>query len=315
MAYFKHGRHRLAYTVYGEGPRVTVLLPGLLFSQRMHVPLATALAERGNRVVTLDLLGHGASDRPRDMRQYSMELFAEQTVGVLDHLEIDDAVVGGTSLGANVTLSVASIAPERLRGMVIEMPVLDNALLAGAIAFTPLQIMLTFGEPLMRAVQAVTRAVPRDRLPFLADMMLDWLRQDPAPGAAVIQGLFFGRVAPPASERAAFEAPTLVIGHPRDPIHPFSDADGLAREMPNARLVDANSIIELRLWPERLTGEIAAFIDDCWRPRRARSDGGPRQRAAAAGQRRASGGRSASGRANSGRSTGARTTRRPAKGT
>ena len=44
MPYFKHDGHRLAYTVYGEGPRTTVLLPGLLFSQRMHIPLARELA-------------------------------------------------------------------------------------------------------------------------------------------------------------------------------------------------------------------------------------------------------------------------------
>ena len=48
-----------AYESYGEGPRVVVLLHGLLLSQRMHEPLARALAERGNRVITLDLLGHG----------------------------------------------------------------------------------------------------------------------------------------------------------------------------------------------------------------------------------------------------------------
>src|SRR5439155_2698005 len=59
--------HRLVYTEYGEGRRVTVLIHGLLFSQRMHEVLARALAERGNRVVTVDLLGHGRSDRPRDM--------------------------------------------------------------------------------------------------------------------------------------------------------------------------------------------------------------------------------------------------------
>lgn len=278
MAFFTHDGRRLAYSVYGEGPRVTVLLPGLLFSQRMHIPLATELAERGNRVVTLDLLGHGQSDRPQDMRAYSMDLFAQQTIALLDHLEIDQAVVGGTSLGANTTLCVASHAPKRLRGMLIEMPVLDNALLGCAIAFTPMMIALTFGEPLMKVAQAAARAVPRNRLPFLADMALDWVRQDPAPGAAVIQGLFFGRVAPPSSERQTFDVPTLVIGHPRDPIHPFSDADGLAREMPNARLLDANSIIELRLWPERLTGEIATFIDQCWRPRRAQPDGARRRR-------------------------------------
>src|SRR5919202_1025316 len=124
---FTVGGHRLAYTSYGDGPRVTVLVHGLLLSQRMHEPLARALAERGNRVITIDLLGHGRSDRPRDMWRYSMTTFGSEVVALLDHLEIDQAVVMGTSLGANTTLEVASQAPERLRGMVIEMPVLDNA--------------------------------------------------------------------------------------------------------------------------------------------------------------------------------------------
>jgi pimeloyl-ACP methyl ester carboxylesterase len=184
-------------------------------------------------------------------------------------LEIDQAVVGGTSLGANVTLSVAAETPERLRGMIVEMPVLDNALLACALFFTPLMVALTFGEPIMRLISRGARAVPSGATPFLADLMLDTLRQDPAPSAAVLQGLFFGRTAPPMSERVTFEAPTLVIGHPRDPVHPFSDADALARELANARLVDADSIIELRLRPERLTGEICDFVESCWKPSRA----------------------------------------------
>ena len=271
MAYFTHEGHRLAYTIYGEGARTTVLLPGLLFSQRLHVPLARHLAERGNRIVTLDPLGHGKSDRPRDMRAYSMDIFAQQTIGLLDHLEIEEAVVGGTSLGANISLCVASAAPERLRGMVIEMPVLDNALLGCAIAFTPLMIALTFGELGMKLVQAAANAVPRDTLPYLGDLMLDLVRQDPGSSAAVIQGLFFGRTAPAADERRTFETPALIIGHPRDPVHPFSDADGLAHELPNARLIDANSIIEMRLWPERLTGEIDEFVDACWKPQRAKA--------------------------------------------
>ena len=53
----------------------------------------------------------------------------------------------GTSLGANVALEAAAQAPERVRGMVIEMPVLDHALIGCAIAFTPLMVALTAGEP------------------------------------------------------------------------------------------------------------------------------------------------------------------------
>jgi len=286
MPFFEHEGHRLAYTVYGEGPRTTVLLPGLLLSQRMHVPLARELTECGNRVVTFDFLGHGRSDRPRDMRAYGMDRFAAQTVGLLDHLELDQAAVLGTSLGANVALNVAEQAPERLRGMVIEMPVLDNALLGCAIAFTPLMVALTFGEPVMRLLGAAARAVPSETVPYWADIALDWVRQDPGPSAAVIQGLFFGRTAPPSEVRRTLRTPTLVIGHPRDPVHPFSDADALAREMPNARLIDANSIIELRIWPERLTGEIAGFIDECWKPSETPARRAPRRVAAGARPRR-----------------------------
>jgi hypothetical protein len=63
--------------------------------------------------------------------------------------------------------------------------------------------------------------------------------------------------------------PALVIGHKRDPIHPFSDSDALVAELPDARLVRAESFLELRLTPERLTDEIAAFLDECWTPRAA----------------------------------------------
>jgi pimeloyl-ACP methyl ester carboxylesterase len=278
---FSYHGQRLAYTSVGEGPRTTVLLHGLLLSQRMHQPLARDLAAQGNRVVTLDVLGHGRSDRPRDMWRYSMSAFGEQVVALLDHLDVEDAVVMGTSLGANTTLEVASLAPERLRGMVIEMPVLDNALLACALAFTPLLVGLTFGEPLMRGVRALANAVPERAVPWAANVVLDSLRQDPAPSAAVLQGLFFGRIAPHRTERRTFETPALVIGHRRDPVHPFSDAGMLADELPNGRLLEAESIVELRFSPDRLTGEIARFIDSCWAPRRsARRRNGGRRRAA-----------------------------------
>ena len=268
MGSFRHAGHRLAYTIHGEGPRTCVLVHGLLLSQKMHEPLARALAERGNRVVTLDLLGHGRSDRPRDMTQYSMSLFGEQMIALLDHLEVDEAVLAGTSLGANATLEAAAFAPERVRGMVVEMPVLDNALLGVAIAFTPLLLALTFGEPVMKLVARGARLVPSGRGPLLLDVGLDTIRQDPGPSAAVLQGLFFGRTAPHKTLRRTLQAPTLVIGHQRDPVHPFSDSDALVEELPNATLVQAESILELRLSPERLTGEIADFLDACWKPRR-----------------------------------------------
>jgi pimeloyl-ACP methyl ester carboxylesterase len=284
-----HGQ-RIAYTEYGAGlaaltsegtrgrtsrrtaaaKRPVILVHGLLLSQRMHRPLAEELAARGNRVITVDLLGHGESDRPRDMWRYSMHSFGEQLIALMDYLELPEAAIMGTSLGANASLEVAATAPERLRGMIIEMPVLDNALLWSALTFTPILVALTFGEPLMRLVARVTRAVPRRLLPYYGNVVLDLVRQDPGPGGAVIQGLYFGRVAPHRTERRKFKTPALILGHRRDPIHPFSDAGMLAEELPEGRLIEADSVVELRLHPERLTDEIAEFLDDVWaaKPRR-----------------------------------------------
>ena len=84
MPFFEFDGQRIAYTEFGGGPaaltpaasaartarsapanaRPLILLHGLLLSQEMHRPLAKALAARGNRVITLDLLGHGALGSP-----------------------------------------------------------------------------------------------------------------------------------------------------------------------------------------------------------------------------------------------------------
>jgi pimeloyl-ACP methyl ester carboxylesterase len=159
------------------------------------------------------------------------------------------------------------------------MPVLDKAIPACGAAFTPLLFALTYGEPAMKLLARGARAVPRRAVPFMAELVLDWIAQDPGPSGAVLQGILFGRTAPDRELRRTFEAPALVIGHPRDPLHPFSDADMLAAELPGGRLIDANSIIELRVSPERLTRKIAAFVEECWG---GSSDAEPAQSAASA---------------------------------
>jgi pimeloyl-ACP methyl ester carboxylesterase len=285
---FVHEGHRLVFDEYGSGPRPLILLPGLLLPRSMHHSLAMALAERGNRVIVLDPLGHGESDRPQDMTLYSFPIFAQQAIRLMDHLAIDEAVIGGTSLGANITLEALVAAPERFRGSIVEMPVLDNALLGCALAFTPLLVAVTFGKPVTKAVAAALRRVPRT--PWqLVNVALDWVSQDPEPSGHYLQGLFFGRIAPPKTERSKIETPSLVIGHERDPVHPFSDADALHQELRNSRMVQASWIGELRVSPERLTNEIAAFVDECWAEPAGRAtrpgSASRRRRAGAAGRR------------------------------
>ncbi|MDO9494942.1 MAG: alpha/beta fold hydrolase [Nocardioides sp.] len=265
------GRDRLEYTEYGAGDAWVVLLHGQLMPRRMHAPLARALAAEGLHVVTLDLLGHGRSDRPADPLLYSMTAFGEQVVALLDHLGAPQAVIGGTSLGANVSLEVAVIAPERVRGLIIEMPVLDNALEAGILAFAPILFSARFLPFTINSVRRLTRPIPRGIVPFWAGIALDTLDQRADAMAAVVHGLFFGRIAPSSKQRRAIRAPALVVGHPSDPIHPAADAEMLAGELPNATFVNARSILEWRLWPDRLNRAAIGFALGCWKtPRRSR---------------------------------------------
>jgi pimeloyl-ACP methyl ester carboxylesterase len=259
---FRYAGHRIGYDIYGEGDRVLVLAHGLLMNRRMYERLGPELASRGNRVVTVDLLGHGRSDRPADPRLYNMPAFAAQLVALFDHLELQAPVVGGTSLGANVGLELASRHPERVGALFIEMPVLDNALLGAAMIFTPMLMGLRWGEPVLRWVAAGARRIPRTN--YLVDIGLDWIRQDPEPSRAVLEGILFGRTAPPREERQRLTMPAFVVGHPSDPLHPFSDADMLVEEMPAARLVEANSIIEWRLSPGRLDDELSDFLEEVY---------------------------------------------------
>src|SRR6188768_2601656 len=132
------GRDRLEYTEYGSGDHWVVLIHGQLMPRRMHQPLARALAAEGLHVVTRDLLGHGRSDRPADPLVYSVSSSADQVEARLDHLGAERAVVGGMSLGANISLEFAATWPQRTQGLILEMPVLENVLHAGIVAFVPL---------------------------------------------------------------------------------------------------------------------------------------------------------------------------------
>jgi len=253
---------RLSFREYGTGNRTLVLTHGLLMDDRMYTALGPALAAAGHHCITVDMLGHGASDQPHDMTAYSMTRFGTGVIALLDHLGLDQAVVGGTSLGANVALEAAVMAPHRVRAMVLEMPVLENGIAAAAALFVPLALSLRVSQPTMRVLSALARKIPRTH--FVVDIGLDFVRRDPAASLAVLDGLTFGRIAPPVEERRRLRQPALVIGHPADPIHPFSDADTTARELSGARLVQAKTIYEWRVTPKRLDGELIAFLDEVW---------------------------------------------------
>ncbi|MGH2905484.1 MAG: alpha/beta fold hydrolase [Solirubrobacterales bacterium] len=272
VQHFQFEGHRIAYKTYGSGKRAVVLVHSLLFNQEMHAPLAKTLAEHGNFVVTIDMVGHGGSDDPID--RFDMPRYAHAVRVLLDKLEIDEAVIGGTSLGANIGLEAAVHYPERVRGLITDMPALERAIVGGSAIFTPIMLSAKYLAPVAQVTSRIARLVPRWSMPYSANLLLDVIKRDPKTTAEVLQGLYFGRLAPPRVERMDIEAPALVIGHRWDPVHPFEDARELAEDMPHATFIEARSVAELRLMPKRLTKAIVDHVDACWRPRAVASGNG-----------------------------------------
>jgi pimeloyl-ACP methyl ester carboxylesterase len=260
---FECAGHTLTYEVHGRGDRVVVLLHAILLDANINRALATTVADHGYRVVLLDLLGHGRSDRPRHASSHRMDLYARHVVALLDELDVDRAVVGGVSLGADVALQVAVAAPERVQGLIAEMPVLEAAAPVAAMVFVPWLLGVHYLQSVLRPLASLLRALPAPRDEVKASL-LSVLSSDPDETAAVLHGVLLGPIAPTIDEREAITAPTLVIGHPVDRLHPFSDAQRLSRQIPNAELLAARSIAELRRTPARLTREVISFLDRLW---------------------------------------------------
>jgi pimeloyl-ACP methyl ester carboxylesterase len=263
---FSYHGLRLSYEAHGTGPQLLVYLHGLLLDRNLNRPLAISLAEAGNRVILLDLPGHGMSDKPRHASVHRMDSYADCVVALLDHLGAASAVIGGVSLGANVTLQCAAQAPARVKGLLLEMPVLEWAVPGAALVFLPLLMGVHYAARAFRLLGGVVRGLPKT-----SNWAIEGLRApvslDPEESAAVLHGLFVGPIAPTVEQRKTITAPALVIGHHHDLIHPFSDATNLVEQLPSARLVQAASMFELRFRPERLTHEIALFLDEVWRQR------------------------------------------------
>lgn len=105
----------VAYTDQGKGTAV-VLLHGFLENQSMWDFFVTNLCHK-YRVITIDLLGHGATDCLGYV--HAMEDNADAVMAVLQHLKIRKSVFVGHSMGAYVALAFAELYPENVKGVVL----------------------------------------------------------------------------------------------------------------------------------------------------------------------------------------------------
>ncbi|MEW6543026.1 MAG: alpha/beta fold hydrolase [Nitrospirota bacterium] len=104
----------LAYDDRGTGLPL-VFLHAFPFNRTMWEPQLKGLSDRF-RVVTVDLRGHGESDAP--LWHYTMDQFADDVKGLLDHLAVEQAVLAGLSMGGYLGFAFYRKYPERIKALV-----------------------------------------------------------------------------------------------------------------------------------------------------------------------------------------------------
>ncbi len=206
----------IAYDDTG-GPGAPMLLVHGFSSNRQEAWKRTgwyaAFAQRGQRVVALDLRGHGQSGKPHDPAAYSREILLGDIVGLLDHLGVEWANVLGYSMGARLALALAITHRERVGYLIVggvgerqfDPPPPGDPMAVAMEAASPDAI----GDPMLRSFRQFADEQGEDRLALAAFSR--------------------GRGAPLERDAlAGIGAPTLVVAGSRDDLagdpHGLSDA-------------------------------------------------------------------------------------------
>jgi pimeloyl-ACP methyl ester carboxylesterase len=110
----------IAYELHGDATDKPPLLlsHGYAASSAMWEPNLRALS-RDRRVITWDLRGHGHSASPADPALYSQSASVEDMGSILDKCGIDEAAVGGLSLGGFLSLAFHLVHPDRVRALLL----------------------------------------------------------------------------------------------------------------------------------------------------------------------------------------------------
>ena len=179
-----------------------------------------SLAQRGQRLVALDLRGHGESGKPHDPTAYDRGLILGDITGLLDHLGVEWANVFGYSMGARMALGLAMADRERVGYLILGG--------VGGKLFDPPPP----GEPMALAMEA-------DSPDSITDPMLRSFRHfadEQGEDRLALAAFTRGRGEPLArGDLQAISAPTLVVAGSRDDL--AGDPHGLADLIPGAKAV------------------------------------------------------------------------------
>ena len=251
----------IAYSDRGKGLPL-VLIHGFPLCRKMWRPQSEALAKAGCRVVTPDLRGFGESGLPPGM--VSMQTYADDIVGLLDHLRIDKAVVGGMSMGGYVLLDLLERYPGRVAAPIFIVTKAGGDDDAGKARRTALaEACRVQGiSPVAEAFRNLlfANATMTDN-PELVETVFGWVRATgPCSAAAALVAMRDRKDYIPLLGH--FNQPALVIGADQDQASPVEHSQVLAEGLPagDLKIVNGGGHMVNMEQPERFNDAILAFL-------------------------------------------------------
>lgn len=162
----------IRYEARGRGDPAIVLVHGWTNSRRIWGDHPKTLS-RSNRVVVLDLAGHGESGAGRT--EWTMDAFGEDVVAVVERLGLEDVVLVGFSMGGAVVLEAAERLPERVLGVVFvdtfHDP--DKTLAPSQVEGLGARFRAAWGDTTFVRAFAFTPEAPDSLIAYVAGMMPD----------------------------------------------------------------------------------------------------------------------------------------------
>jgi len=220
----------------------------------------------GCRLLGLDCHGHGKTMPLRDVQKLGFNSFADDVMALMEHLEIQQAIIGGTSMGAGVALNCALRYPARVLGLVLLRPAwLDSPMTENARIFTMIAELIrrhgrVAGAEIFK--QSTVFATLQKQSPDSANSSLEHFGH-PRASETVAK---FERIPldAPNHDRAEWRriaVPTLVLANRQDPIHPYEFGVELAREIPNAEFAELTpKSSDLQKYTAELRAQVTRFL-------------------------------------------------------
>jgi len=256
----------LYYEIQGAGAPL-VLLAGLGYPGWQWHRMAPLLA-RHCQVILPDNRGVGQSAKPPG--PYTASMLAADTVGLLDALEIDQAVVMGHSMGGFIAQALALEYPHRVRRLILAATNFGGPRHAPIKPAAMAVLTDTGGDALARlknGIRVSTAPGFAEKHPEIIEQWLAWRAVHPLDPAGYQAQLAIGLGL--LSEEAAFEtklpaitAPTLILFGAHDAVVPPANAELLARQITHSRihiLPDAGHFFPLET-PEEAAEVIIEFL-------------------------------------------------------